>query len=873
MSRPPGRPKGGTVSNMEPRSGEQTSLPSSGRGRGKGGPISAWRLAWRMLKRDFRAGELRLLGVALLIAVASLTSVSFFTDRIGRALDREAHQLLGGDLLLIADHAWDAGYRQEAGRLGLSAIESVSFPSMTTANGASNLADIKAVQPGYPLRGALRTAAALNQPDAETRQTPARGTVWLDERLTAALGAKPGDAITLGSARFTVGAVLTMEPDRGVNFFNIAPRLMMHADDLPATQLIQAGSRVTWRLHLAGEPKPVAAFQKWAEGRLGRGERIEDLNHARPEVRNALDRAEKFLRLAALLAVVLAAVAVGLAARRFMQRHLDGCAVMRCLGAREGQVLRIFLGEFLLFGAIVSLLGCAAGFGAQYALERMLAELFASPLPAPSPLPLAYGFAVGLALLAGFAVPQLLSLRNVPTVRVLRREWAGAEPLAWTGYAFGAAVLAALMLWMAADLRLGLWVLGLFSLAVAIYAGVARVSLAAVGRLRGAGGIFGSGAGWRYGLASLRRRLGSSVIQSVALGLGLTALLLLTLARDDLLASWRRSVPPDAPNRFIINIQPEQRELLRDFFSRQGLPKPVLLPMVRGRLVAVNGKPVAAADYDEERAQRLVEREFNLSWAADFPEGNSLAAGRWFGREDTGKPQFSVEQGLADTLRLKLGDSLAYEIAGRRIEASITSLRKLDWDSMRVNFFVVTPPGVLESHPTSYITSFHLPQERAGFVNDLVAAYPNVTVIDVAAILRQFQSVMDRLAQAVQFVFAFSLLAGLAVLYAALESTHDEREYEIAVLRTLGARNRQLRAALAAEFAVLGAVAGLVAGVGSAIISTLLGRFVFHLPYEPAWLVLPAGMAAGIAGITLAGLAGTRRTLRAPALQSLRALA
>lgn len=835
--------------------------------------MNSWRLSWQMLKRDFRAGELRLLGAALLIAVASLTSVSFFTDRLGRALDREAHQLLGGDLLLLGDHPWEQAFRREAERLGLRAIESTSFPSMTAGNGVSQLADIKAVQPGYPLRGALRTAAALNQPDAETRETPARGTVWLDERLATALAAKPGDAVTLGSARFTVGAVLTMEPDRGINFFNIAPRLMMHADDLAATQLIQAGSRVTYRLHLAGEARPVAAFHKWAEPRLGRGQRIEDLNNARPEVRNALDRAEKFLRLAALLAVVLAAVAVGLAARRFMQRHLDGCAVMRCLGAREGQLLHIFLGEFLLLGAIVSLLGCAAGFGAQYALERMLAGLLSAPLPPPSPLPLAYGFAVGLALLAGFAVPQLLRLRNVPTVRVLRREWAAAEPLAWTGYAFGAGVLAALMLWMAADLRLGLWVLGLFSLAVAIYAAVARLSLAAVGRLRGAGGIFGGAAGWRYGLASLRRRLGSSVIQSVALGLGITALLLLTLARDDLLASWKRSVPPDAPNRFLINIQPEQQAPLRDFFARQGLERPALLPMVRGRLMAVNDRPVMAADYEDERAQRLVEREFNLSWAADFPEGNSLVDGRWFGPEDAGRPQFSVEQGLAETLRLKLGDTLVYDIAGRRIEAKITSLRKLDWDSMRVNFFVVTPPGVLESHPTSYITSFHLPQARAGLVNELVAAYPNVTVIDVASILRQFQSVMDQLAQAVQFVFAFSLLAGLAVLYAALESTHDEREYEIAVLRTLGARDRQLRAALAAEFAVLGAVAGLVAGVGSAIISYLLGRFVFHLPYEPAWLVLPAGVAVGIAGITLAGLAGTRRTLRAPALQSLRALA
>lgn len=820
-----------------------------------------------MLKRDFRAGELRLLGLALVIAVASLSSVSFFSDRLSRALTREAHQLLGGDLLLVADHPWDKAYRAEAQRRGLRAVTSVSFPSMTAANGASHLAGIKAVEPGYPLRGALRTAPGLNQPDAETRETPARGSVWLDERLASALEAKTGDVVKLGNASLAVSAVLTLEPDRGVNFFNIAPRLMMHADDLSSTQLVQVGSRITYRLHLAGDGEAVAAYQAWAEKRLERGERIESLDNARPEVRSALDRAEKFLRLAALLAAVLAAVAVGLAARRFMQRHLDGCAVMRCLGARGSQLLRIYLGEFLLFGAIVSALGCLIGFAAQYALERLLSNLLTTTLPTPSPLPLAYGFTVGLALLAGFALPQLLRLRNVPTVRVLRREWADAEPLAWTGYAFGAVVLAVLMLWMAADLKLGLWVLGLFSLAVAIYAGVARLALAAVGRLRGA-----AGAGWRYGIASLHRRLGTSVIQAVALGLGMTTLLLLTLARDDLLASWQRSVPPDAPNRFIINVQPEQREPVREFFAGKGLEKPDLLPMVRGRLVSINGRPVIAADYEEERAQRLVEREFNLSWMADLPEGNSLTAGKWFAPQDGDRPQFSVEQGLADTLRLKLNDTLVYEIAGRRLEAKITSLRKLDWDSMHVNFFVVTPPGVLEPFPTSYITSFHLPPDRAGFVGDLVAAYPNLTVIDVASILRQFKAVMDQLALAVQFIFAFSIVAGLAVLYAALESTHDEREYEVAVLRTLGARNSQLRAALAAEFAVLGAIAGVVAGVGAAIISWLLGRFVFQMPYEPAWLVLPAGVLGGILGIMLAGLAGTARTLRAPALQSLRAL-
>jgi len=842
-----------------------------------------------MLRRDFRAGELRLLGLALFIAVTSLTSVNFFTDRVNRALAQEAHQLLGGDLLLIADHPWAADVQKEAERLGLRVSQSISFPSMSSLNGSSQLADIKAVQPGYPLRGSMKIAPGLNQPDALTRETPARGTVWLDERLTTTLSAKTGDIISLGQSHFTVAAVLTQEPDRGVNFFNIAPRLMMHVDDLPATQLIQPGSRVTWKLHLAGEPQPVAVFQEWVTAKLKRGERLEDINNARPEVRNALDRAEKFLRLSSLLAVILAAVAVGLAARRFMQRHLDGCAVMRCLGASANQLLRLFLGEFLIFGMLVSALGCVAGFAAQYGLERVLAQLLATPLPAPSMLPFAYGLVVGLVLLLGFAVPQLLRLRNVPTVRVLRREWSGSDQPIWISGLSGLLAMAAIMLWIAGDLRLGLWVFGLFAAAVLIYALLARLAIGLAGRLRsvalsngevtqrGKQKSTGLGIGWKYGLASLHRRMGSSVIQAVALGLGITTLLLLTLARDDLLSSWERSVPPDAPNRFLINIQPDQRVPLQTFFAQQNVTAPTLLPMVRGRLVAVNGHTVTASDYEDERAQRMVDREFNLSWRADFPESNTITAGKWFGAEGADKPQFSVEQSLAETLNLKLGDKLTYEIAGQRIEANITSLRKLDWDSMRVNFFVITPPGVLEKYPTNYITSFYLPQSPTGqqnnFVGKLVEAFPNITVIDVASVLRQFQSVMEQLAQAVQFVFAFSLLAGLAVLYAALEATHDERAYEVAVLRTLGARNSQLRAALLTEFAALGTVAGLLAGLGATVISTLISHFVFHLPFAVSWVTLLVGIASGVLGVTLAGFFGTRRVLKIPALQSLRALA
>jgi putative ABC transport system permease protein len=822
------------------------------------------RLAWRMLGRDWRAGELRLLGLAMVVAVASLSSVSFFTDRLAQRLEREANQLLGGDLLLVADHPWREEVASEAGRQDLQVLSSLSFVSMATAEAGAQLAGVKAVQPGHPLRGSLRIAPGLNQPDGPARTVPGRGEVWLDERLASALGVKPGDEIRLGEGRFRFGAVLTFESDRGANFFSLVPRLMMHFDDVPATGLIQVGSRVTYRLHVAGAPEAVAGFQRWVQPRLARGESLEDIRNARPEVRNALERAQSFLRLAALLAVVLAAVAVGLAARRFMQRHLDGSAVMRCLGARQAQITGLFFVEFLIFGLAASALGCALGYATQLGIERLLADLLTGGLPAPSPRPLLYGFGVGLALLAGFVAPQLVRLANVPTLRVLRREWQGTEPVTLATYALGVGTLAVLMYWMAADLKLGSMVLGGFAAAIGVYALAAWLALRAAGRVRGAGG-----AGWRYGLASLRRRLVGSLAQAVALGIGITALLLLTLTRDELLDNWRQNAPPDAPNRFVINLQPDQREAFRAAFVRGGLAEPALLPMVRGRLVAVNGEPVGPERYLDERAKRLVEREFNLSYMDRLPAGNSVVAGKWFAADAR---EYSVEQGLAQTLGLALGDRLAFDVGGTRIEAAVTSLRKLDWDSMRVNFFVIAPPALLGDLPSSYITSFHLADARAGFVNELVAQFPNITVIDVAAILRQVRSVMDQLAQAVQFVFLFALLAGVVVLFAALESTHDERAYEIAVMRTLGARDRQLRGALLAEFAALGAVAGLLAGVGASAIGYALAHYVFNLPYTPSPATVAAGMLAGTLGVTLAGYLGTRRALRQPALASLRAL-
>jgi putative ABC transport system permease protein len=826
--------------------------------------MNTLRLTWRMLLRDLRAGELNVLALALVLAVAALTSVGFLADRVERAVVREAHQLLGGDLLLTADHPWPDAYREAARQLGVRLAESASFPSMVASSSAVQLAEIKAVSAGYPLRGAMRVAPRLNLGDSETAAVPAPGTVWPDERLATALGIDSDAPLRVGEIQPTVAAIVTLEPDRGINPFALAPRLIINLADVPATRLVQPGSRVSWRLHVAGEADAVAEFRRWATAHLGRGEKLEGLDNARPEIRNIIERAQRFLRLAALLTVVLAAVAVGMAARRYMQTHLDACAVMRCLGASERQILLIHGGEFILLGLGATLLGGVLGYWVQALLHMALAGLVAEQLPPAGGMPWLHGLAVGVVLVVGFVLPPLLRLKAVPTVRVLRREWGGTAPLSAASYLLGLGCLAGLMLWMAGEARLGMVVLGGFMLAVAVFALAGKGLLVLTGRLpnrllKG---------GWRIGLANLRRRAGATLVQVVALALGLTTLLILTLAKNDLLSAWQAKVPPDAPNRFLINIQPDQRTAVADFFSHAGLSAPRLEPMVRGRLTSVNGRKVSPRDFVDERAQRLVEREFNLSSRDDLPAGNQVIAGQWHAAG--AGAQFSVEKGLAETLNLHVGDELLFDIAAQPFSARITSLRRLEWDSMRVNFFVIAPAGSMEAHPASFITSFHLPPGREAMIGELVRQFPNLTVIDVAALVRQIQTTLDQVARAVQLVFGFALLAGLVVLYAALQASAGERSHELAVLRALGGRQRQLRQALFAEFATLGMISGLLAGLAATAIGTALARWVFQLDYLPTPGLVLVGILIGVAGVALAGLVATRQALSGSVLEGLR---
>lgn len=818
----------------------------------------------KMLLRDWRAGELRVLAMALVVAVASITSVAFFADRVGSALVRDAHQLLGADLVMVSDHPWQRGVAGEIARRGLQHAESTTFISMVMQGENSQLTGVKAVTENYPLRGRLRIAPAVNAGDGPAQAGPPPGKVWIEERLVTSLAAPVGSRLKLGNATLEVAAILTLEPERGANFFNIAPRLFMNVADVPATGLVQTGSRISYYLYAAGPREGIAALDAWARGNLERGQRVDNLESGRPEVRVSIDRAQRFLGLTALLAAILAGVAIALGTRRFVERHLDSCAVMRCLGVTQGRLLSLFGLEFLLLGVFSCAIGVAIGFVAQYFIAEILGELLRADLPAPSALPAAQGFLVGLVLLLGFSLPPLVQLKNVPAVRVIRRESGPAKGGTVAVYLAGLASLSGLLIWQAGDIRLGVTVVGGFGVAVTLFAAVAWLGLRFL-----SGSFFSRKIGkqniaLRYGLANLRRHARGNAIQVASLALGLTAVLLLTFTRNDLVNAWRRSAPPDAPNRFLLGVQPDQLAEVKAFFADKKIAPPELNPMVRGRLTEVNGRKVSEDDFTEERARRLVEREFNLSYFVQPPAHNTLVAGQWFAQDSK---EVSVEEGIARTLGWKMGDELTFTVGGESFSARISSIRKLRWDSMKVNFFVIGPPSLIGRFPSSYISAFRLEPGSEALMNELTVRFPNLTVVDVGAALKQAQDIIDQVISAVQVVFMFALGAGLLVLYSALVATEDERRREAAVMRVYGASRAQVTGSQRVEFLAMGLLAGILATAGAAAIGQLLARQVFELDLPPSAGLWIFGPLAGVLLLSLNAWLSARKVLSAsPAL-------
>lgn len=830
---------------------------------------SPWRLAWRQALRDLAAGEVRLLIAALALAVASVTTISFLTDRAERALALEANRLLGGDAVLRADAPLAPELRALADRPGLKAVDTVEFPSMLRVADRFRLGELRAVGREFPLRGSFVISDDAGR--RELAEGPPVGVVWMTRAGANTLGATLGDPITLGESTLRLAALIEQEPDGALDYFNVAPKVVMNLDDLPATGLVQPGSRIAYRLVVAGTPDAVETFSAEARDALGRGQRLETASEGRPEVRRALDRAGRFLGLATLVSVILAAIAVAMAARRHSARHLDACAVMRCLGASQRTIVIVQVGALMLLGLLGSTLGVALAWALSFAIGEWLGSALGIAVPSASLAPVLSGYAVGFVVLLAFAVPPVLSLRGVPALRVLRRDLDVRSPsaLALTALALGG--FGALLWWQAKSPELAGAMLGGLIVTFAILAALGYALVRGVDllrpRLRGP---------WRYGLANVSRRAATTVAQVSALGLGLMALLLLVFVRTDLLERWREALPADAPNRFIVNVQPAQVEPLRAFLESEGIADPEIFPMIRGRWIEKNGAPMNAQALPEGngRARRLAEREFNLSTADALDDSNTILEGRfWDASMAADAPtEFSVEQGLAQSLGWTLGDRVVFDIAGTRLEGEVTSIREVKWESVRPNFFVLVSPGALEGLQGSAITAIHLPPGRDGFTRALLDRFANLSVIDVDAILKQVRSTVDQVSTVVEAVFLVALLAGALVLLAAVGASQDERLREGAVMRVLGGSRRQLRLAQAGEFAALGLISGLVAAIASTVLAGVVAVQVLELPWTPDPRLAATGALVGVIVALLAGLWATRRILDAPPSVTLREL-
>jgi putative ABC transport system permease protein len=832
---------------------------------------SPWQLGWRTLWRDLRAGELRLLIVAVTLAVAALTAVGFFADRLKGGLARDARQLLGGDAVVSSDNPTPQAFIDKARSLGLQAVSTLGFPTMARApdaqGGASRLVALKAVPQGYPVRGSLKVADNPEAPGENTRDIPSRGEAWVDATLLESLGLKMGEPLLLGDSQLRVARVIVLEPDRGAGFMSFAPRVMVNAADLPASRLIQPASRVSYRFAVAGPDRQVSAFVKWAleevKNPAVRGVRVESLEGGRPEMRQTLDRAEKFLNLVALLAALLSAVAVALAARGFAAAHLDDCAMLRVLGQSQRTIAWSYAFEFAMIGVAASLLGVLLGYSVHFVFIVLLAGLVDTALPAATLWPAAFGVGMGLTLLFAFGLPPVLQLAQVPPLRVIRRDVGGLKPASAAVLTVGVIGFAALLLAASSDLKLGGIAVGGFAVAVLLFAGLSWVAVKLL-RLS-----VNEATAPRWLVLATRQisaRPAYAVVQVSALAVGLLALVLLVLLRTDLVASWRKATPPDAPNRFVINVMPEQSDAFQKTLRDAGVKRFDWYPMIRGRLIAVNGKTVTPDDFIEERAKRLVDREFNLSSTPVQPPHNQVVAGRW---EPEERGAVSVEEGIATTLGLKLGDELRFDIGGQQTDAKITSLRKVDWGSMRANFFVIYPVSQLDDVAITYMSAFRAP-ERRGFDNQLVRAFPNITNVDMTTTINQVQGVLDKVIRAVEFLFGFTLAAGVVVLFAAVTATREERAREFAIMRAVGASGVLLRQVQRAELIGIGLLAGFLASMVASVVGWGMARYAFDFDWTASPWVPLFGALAGAALALAAGWWGLREVLNRPVVETLR---
>ena len=832
--------------------------------------MSSWSFAIKSLFRDLRSGELSVLLVAIVVAVSAMTAVGFFTDRVGRSIKLQAGAVLAADVVVQAPMPMDPSFVAEARKQGMQAAEAMSFLTMVlpadTANESNALTMITAVSDGYPLRGELLVADVMYGEAARADGIPEPGTGWAEPGLLGRMNIDVGDQVVIGERTLTIARVLEYQPTQmSGGMTQLAPGLMVNLSDVPSFNVIRPGSRATYRELFAGDEASIKALRKSIEDRVGERVRVRGVEDAGEQITAAIDRAQRFLTLASLVTVILAAVATAMAARRYALKHLDTIALMKSMGATQSFVQNSTLTQLLCVIVGTAVVGSAVGYVAQAALVALVADLLKVSLPDTSLAASVLGLLTAATVTIGFALPHLLKLKTTPPIRVLRRDLPAPQLSSGVTYGVAIGMLLVMIYVIVRDLTLlSLIAGGLAAVAaLSVAGGWALVSL--LSRFRGAAGV-----AWRYGLANISRRGGESVIQIVAFALSLMVLLLLTVVRTDILEEWRASLPEDAPNYFLVNIDPAQWPDIQKFFATELNATPEYLPFIRGKMVRIKGVPVDEIDFGEGHQPFVVRQETNLTWRGELPESNKVVAGEWWGADYDGDIQVSLSADIARSLRVGVGDSVGFNIGGEEFDAPITSLRSIEWDSMLPNFYIMLSPGTAAELPQTIISSVHVPPDKRLVLNSFVRAFPGVTVFDLEVILGQVRMVIDRASIAVQYVFLFTLLAGVIVLLAAIQATRDERRFESALLHTLGAQRRTILQGIAVEFTALGSLAGILAALGASAVGYVMAERVFQLDYtiDPVlWLV---GLVFGSLVVGVTGTLATRKAVNEPPIIVLR---
>ncbi len=821
-------------------------------------------LALRLLWREWRGGELRLLFLAILVAVCASCAVGFFSDRVEQAIEKRAVAFVGADLVLKTARPSSIAFEAQAAQQGLVYGEQLTFSSMLINDQQMSLAGIKVVDNSYPMKGTLRISQGGDQ-ISEVTHPPQPGMIWVEPRLLESLNLQLGDQVQLGEKTFTISQLLLREPDRGGGFINLRPRAMMNKADIAATGVIQPGSRVSYRYLFNGNTEAINQIKNWITPQLNPGERFEELKNENRRVSVTLNRAKTYLNLAGLLAVIMAGVAVAMAARQYSQRHFDAAALFRCMGLQQQQIVGIFTTQLLLVGAVASLLGIIAGWLGQFGLIYLLASLIPGELPPASLTPALIGFCTGLLILFAAALPAILRLRQVAPLRVLRRDLTPLPASTWLVYGIFGLVVFGLLYLYSQDLKLTL-IIGVGATALTASLGfLAWLCLKALPRQRGP-------MVWRLAIANLHRHPKDALAQMVAFGLTLGAMVLILIVRNDLLDRWQAQLPEQAPNNFLINIQPHQVAPLTQFFNDRDIDYSSISPMIRGRLSQINGQEANEFIGEDSPGRRATRRELNLTYSAELSPDNRILQGQWWTPDDRGKSLISIEQEFADDIGVKLGDSMTFDFGDQTVTATIASMRSLDWGSFRPNFYVIFHPGNLDNLPANFITSFYLPDSESAALSELIQTFPTLTLLEIGPVLKELRSIIQQVTTAVEYVLVFVLLAGVLVVISALLSSLDERLREGSLLRVLGGRTKTIRQLLLIEFAVIGFLAGCLAIAVDEAVSFGLFHFLFDLPYQPSyylWLWVPL---AGMVMVASAGLAGTRKVVKQPPLTVFRGL-